>query len=104
MVVTMIVSRGMRGKGRKEFGVITDDFYDISLTNITTTIKKKKEKEKKETNEYRTYKIRKGPACYVPYISCLHVVRTHVLGGEPKRITKKVQERNLLVTLIQEVY
>jgi hypothetical protein len=56
----------MRGKGRIEFGGITDDFFDISLTNITTVIKME-EKEKKETNEYRTYKIRKGPACYVPY-------------------------------------
>jgi hypothetical protein len=59
----------MRGKGPIEFGGITDDFSDISLTNIITIIKKKE----KETNEYRTYKIRKGPICYVPFISCLHV-------------------------------
>jgi hypothetical protein len=43
MIVIIINSRGIRGKERIEFGGITDDIFDISLTNITTIIKKKKE-------------------------------------------------------------
>jgi len=45
----VINSRGMRGKGRIEFGGVTVDFFSISLTNVTT-IKNKKERKKKETN------------------------------------------------------
>jgi hypothetical protein len=52
MVVITISSRRMTGKGRIEFGGVTDDFCDISLTNITT-IKNKKERKKEETKEIR---------------------------------------------------
>lgn len=31
----------MRGKGRIDFGGIKDEFFDLSLTNITTITKKK---------------------------------------------------------------
>ena len=50
----------MRGKGRKEFRGITDDFYDISLTNTTTIIKKKgtnTEPTKFEKDPYVTFRI-----------------------------------------------
>ena len=55
------------------------------MTPCITTIIKKKEKERRETNEYRTYKIRKGPVCYVLYIICLQVVLHTYLEGEPKK-------------------
>jgi hypothetical protein len=55
LVVIMIKSRGMRGKGRKGVGDTTDDFFDTSLTNISTFKKKKvnKKKRKKERKKER---------------------------------------------------
>jgi len=47
----------MTGKAGIEFGAVTDDFFNISLTNITT-IKNKKRKKQMNT---QSPKFEKGP-------------------------------------------
>jgi len=93
----------MRGKERIDLEALRMIFLYLSNKHNHNNKKRKVKKRKKQMNTEPT-KFEKNPdvTCHIE-TAYMQYEHTHQ-EGEPKRITEKVQEQKLLVTLIQEVY